>query len=344
ALLDVYGTNNKIRLSYDGSNYADMSVASDGELTIQTTGTDEDIKIRTGSFDNAIFIDDSASRIGIGTTSPRYKLHVKGNLLLDGDTGPALMLWSDSTSGSEDGIDIYTNGFNDMMFRTATAGTFSHRIRVLGSNGNIRIGSALTPTAKLDVTPEVTDSTDYYGIKSGIAYTGPSTMSNWYGMYVTAPIGGGVITNKYALVTDSGAGNVGIGTTGPGKALEVNSADGYNLRLTYSDINGGAANYADFLTSNSMLTIQTSGTIDDIEIRTGSFDNAIYIDESASAVGIGTSSPQRSLHISGVMRLEPQSAAPSPAYEGDIYMHDGTGTPAYSVLRVYDGLQWNDLW
>ena len=61
-------------------------------------------------------------------------------------------------------------------------------------------------------------------------------------------------------------------------------------------------------------------------------------------VGIGTASPQRALHISDVMRLEPRSSAPSSASQGDIYMHDGTGTPNYPVLRVHDGTQWNELW
>ncbi|UCE05144.1 MAG: hypothetical protein JSW07_16205 [bacterium] len=282
-------------------------------------------------------------KVGIGTSSPRYKLHVVGNLIFGDVSGPMMMMYEDSTSGSEDGMDIGTNSMGDIYFRTVNDGVFTSRIWVRESTGNVGIGLP-SPQARLHVSALVTSATDYYTFRSGIEYIGGSTMSNWYGMYVETPAGAGIITNKYALVTEAGAGNVGIGTTGPGRALEVNSADGYNLRLTYSDINGGAANYADFLTSNSMLTIQTSGTIDDIEIRTGSFDNAIYIDESASAVGIGTSSPQRSIHISGVMRLEPQSAAPSPASQGDIYMHDGTGTPNYPVLRVYDGTSWKELW
>ena len=47
------------------------------------------------------------------------------------------------------------------------------------------------------------------------------------------------------------SGNVGIGTTAPDKQLEINSANGNNLRLTYNDANGSAANYADFLVSNT---------------------------------------------------------------------------------------------
>ena len=38
-------------------------------------------------------------------------------------------------------------------------------------------------------------------------------------------------------------------------------------------------------------------------------------------VGIGTLSPQRALHISDVMRLEPRASAPSDPSEGDIYVN-----------------------
>lgn len=66
---------------------------------------------------------------------------------------------------------------------------------------------------------------------------------------------------------------VGILTTAPDKQVEINSADGNNLRLTYNDSNGSAANYCDFLTtSDGDLTIDPSGgdvTIDGILYSTG---------------------------------------------------------------------------
>ena len=56
-------------------------------------------------------------------------------------------------------------------------------------------------------------------------------------------------------------GNVGIGTTTPDKALEINSATGANMRLTYNDADGSAANYADLSTSSiGGLTITSAGT------------------------------------------------------------------------------------
>jgi hypothetical protein len=55
-------------------------------------------------------------------------------------------------------------------------------------------------------------------------------------------------------------GNVGIGTTAPDKKLEINSATGDCLRLTYNDSNGSAAYYTDFAVSSAgILTITPSG-------------------------------------------------------------------------------------
>jgi hypothetical protein len=53
---------------------------------------------------------------------------------------------------------------------------------------------------------------------------------------------------------------MGLGTTNPDKKLEINSATGDNLRLTYDAAAGGADNFADLLMSETgVLTIQASG-------------------------------------------------------------------------------------
>jgi hypothetical protein len=56
------------------------------------------------------------------------------------------------------------------------------------------------------------------------------------------------------------SGNVGIRTTAPDMATEINHTTGQNLRLTYNDANGSAANKVDFTVSSSGdLTIAPSG-------------------------------------------------------------------------------------
>ncbi|MBN1998945.1 hypothetical protein JW935_15405 [candidate division KSB1 bacterium] len=56
-------------------------------------------------------------------------------------------------------------------------------------------------------------------------------------------------------------------------------------------------------------------------------------------VGIGTTAPQRILHVSDVMRLEPRDSAPANVQAGDIYF-DSTD----NKLKVYDGTAWQACW
>lgn len=56
-------------------------------------------------------------------------------------------------------------------------------------------------------------------------------------------------------------------------------------------------------------------------------------------VGINTDNPERALHVTDVMRLEPRATEPSNPKKGDIYFSSTT-----NKLRVYDGTQWQDCW
>lgn len=80
-----------------------------------------------------------------------------------------------------------------------------------------------------------------------------------YGIYSTVS---GATTNYAAILT---GGNVGIGTTAPDRPLEVNSATGLGLRLTYNDADGSATNFADIqVGSAGQLNILPSGFITNI--------------------------------------------------------------------------------
>lgn len=56
-------------------------------------------------------------------------------------------------------------------------------------------------------------------------------------------------------------------------------------------------------------------------------------------VGIGTTSPARTLHVNAIMRLEPIPSAPTSPAKGDIYF-DST----LNKLRVFDGVVWQNCW
>ena len=106
-----------------------------------------------------------------------------------------------------------------------------------------------------------TSGDGYVGIEGsagGAIATGTTPYAMVVGQFVNKPVQ--IISNNSVIATYTASGNVGIGTTAPDKAVEINSATGANLRLTYNDANGSAANYADFSTSSSGdLTIAPSG-------------------------------------------------------------------------------------
>jgi hypothetical protein len=56
-------------------------------------------------------------------------------------------------------------------------------------------------------------------------------------------------------------------------------------------------------------------------------------------VGINNPSPQRTLHVNDVIRLEPRATAPSDPEMGDMYINSANGK-----LTVYDGTDWQECW
>jgi hypothetical protein len=133
--------------------------------------------------------------------------------------------------------------------------------------------------------------------------------------------------------------------------VDISAGDEGNTSLHYfapSYIHGGG-NYS----SVSLLANWGKGLV----LRTGPDDAArvsfefirvegdvTYLDEKVRItyegnVGIGTTTPQRKLHVNDVMRLEPCFTPPDNPAEGDIYM-DGSD----HVLKVYDGTEWRACW
>jgi len=105
--------------------------------------------------------------------------------------------------------------------RWATASTLTTSV-IWDDGTNIGIGTT-GPGAILHVNPTSTvTATDFKNIQSGITFNGPA-ITNWYGNYISTPTGTGIITNKYAFVTEVNAGKVGIGTITPSAPLHVES-------------------------------------------------------------------------------------------------------------------------
>ena len=106
-------------------------------------------------------------------------------------------------------------------------------------------------------------------------------------------------------------------------------------------IGNSAGNDSSFHSLNGILIIDNTYT--NTPLIFGDFNsNHLKVNETltvTSKIGIGTTTPQRNLHVSDVMRIEPRLSAPSNPQEGDLYM-DGS----IHKLMVYDGTQWKACW
>jgi hypothetical protein len=113
-----------------------------------------------------------------------------------------------------EGTETYQSAF---VFLPRGTSNFSlNEVMRISGSGNVGIGTAGTPTSSLQVASITTSGT------------------NGYGLSVAAPSGA---TNNYAAAFTGG--NVGIGTTTPGAALEVNGGvkltSGSGASITFQD-------------------------------------------------------------------------------------------------------------
>jgi len=74
------------------------------------------------------------------------------------------------------------------------------------------------------------------------------------------------------------------------------------------------------------------------DFNTAVRQNALTILKNGN-MGVGIDTPQRTVHIKDVMRLEPQAVVPSNPQEGDVYFNG-----VDKKLMVYDGTIWQACW
>ncbi|HLE49108.1 MAG TPA: MerR family DNA-binding transcriptional regulator, partial [Patescibacteria group bacterium] len=248
-----------------------------GPLTFQ-------YKSGADTWGNALTIDDVTGYVGIGTTTPTSRLTVNQssdltvsdpntygfNLLNQGNGN--LTIGSDSTYA-------YIQSWGSKPIQINNAGN-NTLLNVTTGNVGIR---TTNPTHQLTLgTPETPIISDAAGAKFAVYNTG-----GIYGIWrdttddAEALIGvdsAGVIVGamtddelRFKAGNNAGTGNieymrierggdVGIRTTIPDAALEINHATGDNLRLTYNDSDGGASAYTDFsLSVTGDLTLDSAG-------------------------------------------------------------------------------------
>jgi hypothetical protein len=163
---------------------------------------------------------DNGVNVGIGTNSPAGSLDVQ---LTSG--GSAASIISSRTLNNSSPL----GGIISAMSLTVTdASTASNLSKQTMRMAYIRDAAATGAVTAFDsiftMTPVINGNAPYTLV--GLNVEGPTiasgkTLSAYYGATIGAPSGSGTATSHYALVTQAGAGNVGINTLAPTSPLTV---------------------------------------------------------------------------------------------------------------------------
>ena len=271
--------------------------------------------------------------VGIGTTSPNGRLHVHNPNInssiihaTNKGTGTGVtdgFIWESGVAGVAADTQFWNfeNGY--MRFGTANR----ERVRILG-NGNVGIGTT-SPANKLDVDGSIAIGS-YAGVNT--APTNGLIVSGYVGLNNTAAAVNGVTRLG---VTGNGD-SLGNGIV----ALKSTSANGYGVGITLdasSSLGGGGHKYlffasgasdgvgagtfsiydgtaSDYVFQSSPSYFKTNGDLTVLGTGNSSF---------AGNVGIGTTTPNYKLEVSGAVMLEDMTAPTASAGHSGIYSNGG---------------------
>ena len=331
ASLDVNGSTRLRGLTTAGVVMTDANgnLSSSSAALAGSTIQNQSASVQTANF-NISGSGYVASNVGIGTTAPTAILDVNGSTRLRGLTTAGIVM-TDASGNLSSGTTLAASAIQNQNASTQTA-----NFNISGSGyvaGNVCIGTTGTPRGKLDVangdTYLVTDPDN--GSNQTVYLPGHLMLAPYSGTsgtaYIQARVKNPTATTNLSLnfrVTNAGtlldafklnadatalfAGNVGIGTTAPTAALDVN---GGILARAYGAISNQGA-HLQWNRSGSdgetWLLNQKGIGATNAGIRFGSATMANVVTEWARFLdngnfGIGTTAPAARLDVAGTTRL-----------------------------------------
>ena len=267
-----------------------------GALDIRGDST-RDVSLGSVTSPQALFVEGTNGNVGIGTTSPSEKLHVKGNILVE-DNDSTDTVAQIGNSGDDGWLNLYANGTSKAFIGANAVSYFN--------GGNVGIGTT-SPSEELEVSGDIsiknkngsnpTDAGSLYFKEAGSDWG-----SSMYGFRINSDGSSNILKFQgaaFAVVKDiltltRDTGRVGIGTNSPTYKLHVQSPDA-NDDVVYIHHDNAAQS------SGTLLKVRTDAgdsngyTLLDVQNNSGS---ALFV-RGDRKVGIGTTSPDTILHVKG---------------------------------------------
>ena len=260
-----------------------------------------------------LVIQPNGSNVGIGTTSPSYKLEVDGTFLASGNSTiqGRTSLQKDLTIRGNDALAnqgvarFYVDSSNNLYIDTANDG--ANLFTIKGTNGNVGIGTT-SPSVKLHVDGGDVETIAHFKSSDNrgrISIADDDTTSYIISEGSKMSLGTVAYINTSNLTIDS-SGKVGIGTTSPNYALDVVGSLNNIAKLTSSTTKSQLL----FVDSDSTDTVAIGSEGDDFNVRVDNGDINLKTGSGATAttrvkinssgnVGIGTTSPVSKLEVDG---------------------------------------------
>lgn len=269
---------------------------------VQLTGSNPRIDFNTNGVSSLRFYDttntaermriNTSGNLGINTTSPTSKLQIVGStsgdsvLRADGTNG-TLFEVVDDLSGSLMSVNDAAGlpVFEVFADSHIVAGRYNQNDFYLNTNGNLGIGTD-SPSARLHIVSNV------------------------------------AVGNIFEVDNQAGNQVMKVFQSSTQTILNMSDQNGdLKYSLTASSVLGGGISLFDtsgatYLTSFASVgtTFNESGSAVDFRIEGDTDPNLFFVDGSTDRIGIGTSSPTRTLHIVGAIQIDGTIDANSGAY------------------------------
>ena len=332
-------------ISLGTESEAGLAILGDANTGIYSPGADQVAVTTNGT--GRLFID-SSGNVGIGISTPSNFNSFANDLVIgngsgthglaiySGNTSSANIVFVDGTTGTDlnPAYISYNHFQNKLQFYVNYAESSDPRL-VINSSGDVGIGTS-SPVATLQVNQPTSDQSGAATILAiGSAYGTNKVIhsymntSNADKSLLYLENGSGVVMNV------NGSGNVGIGTTSPGKLLSIQDSTAPSLALytgstIRAELKGTTALTTLLSYSNSPITFNIGGSAETEAVR---IDGSGRVLIGTTTEGYAAYADNLTIADSGNCGMTIRSGTSN---QGNIYFSDGTsGSDEYEGIIQY---------